>query len=131
MSDKQTFKLIHATARHGAVEAVKRAPDGYVCEVRPAKRSLDQNAALHRAISKIADQFEWHGRKLDLTTWKRLCVAAWLREKGEQPQLVPALDGNGFDVIYEPTSKMTVAQVSELIEWVLAFGAQNGVNFDA
>lgn len=129
MSEQQTFRLVHDTARHAAREAVRRAPEGFVCVVRPPNRTLDQNAALHSAFAELAKQCEWKGHRLDTDIWKRLCVAAWLRERGEQPEMIPALDSKGFDVIYERTSKLTVAQCSELLDWVYAFGAQNGVTF--
>lgn len=129
MTEAQTFRLVHAAARDGATRAVKTAPDGYVCVVRPPNRSLDQNALLHDALSDIAAQVEWKGARFTLDVWKRLCMASWIRERGGQPELIPALDGNGFDVVYERTSKLTVAQMSEFLEWVTAFGAQNGVTF--
>ena len=37
--------------------------------------------------------------------------------------LIPALDGNGMDVIYEKTSHMGVKQMTGLIEWNYAFGS--------
>lgn len=129
MTDAQTFKLVHATAREGAQRAVRTAPDGYVCVVRPPNRSLDQNSLLHDALTDIAKQVEWKGLRFSVDVWKRLCMASWIRERGGQPELIPALDGNGFDVVYERTSKLTVAQMSEFLEWVTAFGAQNGVTF--
>lgn len=129
MSEAATFKLVHPTARRLASEAVARAPEGFVCVVRPPNRSLDQNALLHDALSDIAAQVEWKGQRFTLDTWKRLCMASWLRERGGQPELIPALDGNGFDVVYERTSKLTVAQMSEFLEWITAFGAENGVTF--
>ncbi len=124
-----TFRLVHLTARKMAADTLAKAPDGFVCVIRPPNRSLDQNALLHAALTDIAEQVEWHGKKFDVTTWKRLCTAAWLRELGESPEMIPALDGKGFDVIFERTSKMTVPQMTSLIEWCLAFGAQNGVTF--
>lgn len=127
--DAQTFRLVHAAARDGATRAVKTAPDGYVCVVRPPNRSLDQNALLHDALSDIAAQVEWKGHRFTLDVWKRLCMASWIRERGGAPEMIPALDGNGFDIIYERTSKLTVAQMSEFLEWVLAFGTENGVTF--
>lgn len=99
--------------------------------IKTRTRSLDQNALLHAAISDIANQLEWHGKKLDALVWKRLCVAAWLRENKQTPDLVPALDGNGFDVIYEKTSKLSITQCSELLEWCFAFGVDHGVKFRA
>lgn len=123
------FRLVHATARHNACKAIMEADDGMVVTIREPTRNLDQNAALHAHLSDIAEQVEWHGKRLSLDVWKRLCTAAWLREIGESPEMVPALDGKGFDVIFERTSKLTVKQMSSLLEWVTAFGAQNGVRF--
>ena len=88
-------------------------------------RSGEQNKALHAALADIAAQVEHAGKKWDVLIWKRLLTAAWLRESGDQPQMIPAVDGNGFDVIYERTSKLTVKQCGELIEWVHAFGAEH------
>lgn len=99
--------------------------------VKPKTRSTAQNALLHAALSDIASQLEWHGKKLNIEVWKRLCVASWLRERKESPDLIPALDGNGFDVIYEKTSKLSTTQCSDLVEWCFAFGVENGVKFRA
>ncbi|MFK3971164.1 recombination protein NinB [Pseudomonas sp. NPDC087358] len=92
-------------------------------------RSSDQNRALHAMLTDIARQVDHAGRKWDVLIWKRLLTAAWLRESGEQPQMIPAVDGNGFDVIYERTSKLGVKQCAELIEWVAAFGAEHQVRW--
>lgn len=97
--------------------------------VGDAKRSLAANAAFHAAVSDIADQVEWYGQKLPAGVWKRLLVSAYLRERGEKPFMVPALDGVGVDVIYERTSQMSRQEMGELIEWVSAFGAEHGVKF--
>lgn len=129
MTDAQTYRLVHATAREGAQRAVRTAPDGYVCVVRPPNRSKDQNALLHDALTDISKQVEWKGQRFNVVTWKRLCVASWLREIGEAYDLIPALDGNGFDVIYEHTSDLNVSQMKSLLDWVSAFGAENNVTF--
>ena len=100
-----------------------------VLEIKPQTRSLEQNALLHAALTDISQQVEWMGKKLSVEIWKRLCMAAWLREKKEQPMLIPALDGNGFDVVFEKTSKLSTTQCSELVEWCFAFGAEHGVKF--
>jgi hypothetical protein len=97
--------------------------------VKKQTRNNEQNRLLHAVLSEISQQIEWSGKKFNVDTWKRLCVAAWLREKNESPQMIPSLDGNGFDVIYEKTSKLTVTQCAELIEWCFAFGAEHGVKF--
>ena len=90
-------------------------------------RNNDQNARLHAMLSDLSKQVEWHGQKFTGEVWKRLCVASYLRENNESPILVPSLDGNGVDIIYEKTSKMSKKVMSELIEWVSCFGAENNV----
>lgn len=97
--------------------------------VKPADRSSEQNRALHAALSDISRQVDHYGKKFNVETWKRLCTAAWLREEGEQAQLIPAIDGQGFDLIFTRTSKLTVKQCASLLEWVSAYGSQAGVKW--
>ncbi len=92
-------------------------------------RTAEQNAKLHACLSDIARQVEHGGKKWNLLIWKRLCTAAWMRELGENAQMIPALDGNGFDVIYEKTSKLGIKKCASLIEWVQAFGAEHQVRW--
>lgn len=95
--------------------------------LKAEKRSAPQNAKLHATIDEIARQCEWAGRKWDAEVWKRLLVAAWMRASGEHVLVVPALDGAGVDVVFERTSRLTRAQCSDLLEYVSAWAAQNGV----
>lgn len=97
--------------------------------IKDQDRSGEQNKLLHKLLSQVAEQVSWHGQKLSIVVWKRLCTAAWLREAGHSPMLVPALDGHGIDMIFEHTSKLTVKQCGELIEWVHAFGAEHQVRW--
>ncbi|WP_349573097.1 recombination protein NinB [Azotobacter salinestris] len=92
-------------------------------------RTAEQNARLHALLTDISRQVEHAGRKWNVLIWKRLCTAAWLREIGENATMIPALDGNGFDVIYEKTSKLGVKKCASLIEWVQAFGAEHQVRW--
>lgn len=97
--------------------------------IKDQDRSTEQNKKLHACLSDIAKQVEHAGKKWDVLIWKRLLTAAWLREAGEQPQLIPALDGNGFDVVYERTSQLSVKQCASLLEWIQAFGAEHQVHW--
>jgi hypothetical protein len=91
------------------------------------KRNLPQNAKLHATIAEIARQKEWAGKRWDSEVWKRLLIAAWCRTRNEAPIIVPALDGHGIDAVYRRSSELTKAECSELLEFVLAWCAQNGV----
>lgn len=123
------FWLHSKALRERAVLAIADAPDGYCVEIREPTRNLQQNAALHAALTDIAQQMKWHGQSLSVDIWKRLCTGAMLREQGRPVQMIPALDGQGFEVIYQPTSKMGVRMMSDLIAWIYAFGAENGIKF--
>lgn len=119
------YILAHAEARRRALTAVAEAPAGYVVNVDPPKRSLEQNAALHALLTEIAERCDWMGQRWDVEDWKRLLTAAWLRARGGRPVMVPALDGEGFDVLYRRTSQMSKAEVSELLDYVQAWAAEH------
>ena len=99
--------------------------------IKPETRSLKENALLHALICHIAKTQEWAGAKRDAETWKRLLVAAWCRATGQQVEFLPALDGQGVDIVFRHTSKLTRSECAELIEFILAWGAQQGIEFPA
>jgi hypothetical protein len=91
--------------------------------------SDDQRRKFHAMCTDLAKQVPWHGQKLPAGVWKRLLIAAWLREEGERPMMVPALDGVGVDVIYEKSSKLGKRRYNSLITWADAFGAEYKVEW--
>lgn len=124
-----SFHLVSDAVRERARAALDAAPKDWVVRMSPPTRSLEQNAFLHAILTDIAQQVEWYGKHLSVIVWKRLCTAAWMREEGEQPELIPALDGNGFDIVFEHTSSLSVEKMTALCEWCLAFGVQRDVTF--
>ena len=100
-----------------------------VVEIRPETRSTAQNARLHAMLGDVARQVEWAGKRRDVTTWKRLMTAAWLRARGEQLEVLPAIDGHGVDIVFERTSRLSRAECGELMEFISAWGAEHGVEF--
>lgn len=121
---KQIFRLVHATARQRAAQAVQSAPDGFVVEVKEPTRNLEQNALLWSLLNQISKQVVWYGQKLSSEEWKDVLSASLKQQK-----VVPGLEG-GFVVCGQSTSKMSKAVFSELLELTFAFGAQQGVEFD-
>lgn len=95
----------------------------------PERRNGDQNRLLHALLGEIAAKVEWAGKKREAEVWKRLLTAAWLRARGESIEVLPALDGHGIDVVFRPTSKLTKAECTELLEFIQAWAATNGVEF--
>lgn len=134
MTDRLTLSLWEENQAHKAVSflwknAKEAVRDGkrMVAELRPEKRSDAQNRLLHALLSDISKQKEWAGAKRDVDTWKRLLTAAWLRSRGEHIEMLPALDGNGIDIVFRKTSQLTKAECSELSEFVTAWAITNEV----
>lgn len=134
--EKITLTLVNPQQAHKAiasawpmVKAEIFAGRRLVMEIKEETRRTAQNNLLHSCFADITKQVEWCGKKLSIDVWKRLCTAAWLREEGESPEMVPALDGKGFDVIFEKTSQLTVKQCARLSDWVHMFGDEHGVQW--
>lgn len=123
MNDRQIFRLVHATARQMASRACIQAPDGYVVEIKPRTRSLDQNAKMWAMLADISRQVEWYGQRLTPEEWKDVLTAALKKQKA-----VPGIDG-GFVVIGARTRNMTIREMSELVELMYAFGAERDVKW--
>lgn len=96
----------------------------YFIEVRPLTRSLEQNSRLWAMLGEVSKQVNWHGNKLSPEDWKHVFSAAL-----SQQRVVPNIDGNGFVVLGKSTSKMSIREMTDLIELIFAFGAQHGVVF--
>ena len=124
---KHYFILSHNTARQFAIEAVKTVPDGYIVEIKPKTRSLEQNAMLHSILQTVASKIQWANSYRDAETWKRLLIAAWLRARGVTVELLPAIDNHGVDVVFRHTSKLSVEEMSEFLEYVQAWAIEQGI----
>ena len=121
---KRSFILSHPEARRRAIEAVQQAPDGYAVTVAEPTRNLSQNAKLWATLTDIAEQVDWYGNKLTPEDWKHLFTSSM-----RKLQVVPNLDGSGFVALGLSTSKMSMREMSDLIELAQAFGAERGVIF--
>jgi hypothetical protein len=88
-------------------------------------RSLEQNALMWEYLTDLSRQVNWYGQKLSPDDWKEV-ISAGLRTQ----RVVPGING-GFVSIGVRTSKMSVKEMSAMIELCVAFGAQHGVRFSA
>lgn len=109
------------------IKAETMAGHRLVIEVRRETRSLAENRKLHALLGLIADQIEWGGKLRDVETWKRLLTAAWLRARGEDTEVLPAIDGRGVDVVFRRTAQLTRQECAELIDFIEAWSAEQGI----
>jgi hypothetical protein len=127
MGDVRVYVMSHAEARQRALNAVAESPDGYRVKIEPPKRSLDQNAKFHALCSDLARQcVEWAGVPRTAGEWKVLLVSGHAAATGLEAELVRGLEGE-FVMLRESTAAMSKARGSSLIEYALAWCAQNNV----
>lgn len=92
-------------------------------DIRPERRSTEQNSKLWAMLGEVSKQVVWHSQRLTPEEWKHVFSAALKKQK-----VVPGLDG-GFVVLGQSTSQMSKGELSDLIELIHAFGAEQGVVF--
>lgn len=122
---RATLILSRETDRRRAVSWVQKAPDGTRLDFKAPRRSIPQNALMWSMLTDISTQLPWHGVKLRSDDWKLIFLDALKREL----RVVPNIDGTGFVNLGRSSSDLSKEEMSDLIEIMLAFGAQHGVTF--
>lgn len=91
-------------------------------------RTLEQNAKMWAVLTDIANQVPWFvdGKEqiLEPEDWKDILTAGLKKTQ----RIAQGVDG-GFVMLGVRTSKMSIPQMIELIEFAHWFGAQKGVRF--
>lgn len=125
-SDRQVFILAHPAARQNAARAVMDAPEGHRVEIKPRTRSLDANAKMWAMLADVSRQIVWpvNGKmeRLSPEDWKAIITASLAQEN----RMAVGIQG-GFVMLGKSTSKMTISEMSEVIEFLYSFGADRDV----
>ena len=114
-----------------AVCAILQHPDKAarvrVEEYHPT-RTQAQNALLWAVLTDISRQVQWpvdgKVQYLEPEDWKHVLSAGLKKHQ----RIAQGIDG-GFVILGQRTSRMTIGEMSELIELCHAFGAEHGVVF--
>lgn len=109
--------------RAKAMDLIRRAPTGTRVEFKGAKRSLPQNDRMWAMLTDVAAQKSHNGRKYTPDQWKVIFMHAC----GREVQFLPALDGPGFIPWGQSSSDLSKGEMSDLIEFMFAWGAENGL----
>lgn len=120
MTDKPCIILRTRQDRGRAVRWIETAPDGTVVEFKQKGRSNDQNAAMWSVLTQINRQRPVHnGVKMSAVLWK----AIFLQALGAELVMLPTLEGGGLFPFGHRSSKLTVSEMGDLIELMLAWAA--------
>ena len=129
MSDKCVYFLVHDTARRLAAAQCQLAPDGYVCRIEPASRTLDQNAYQWPYLEGFSKQLQWpvNGELVNLSSdeWKDVLTCAF--EEEVKPRLAMGFEGAGMVMLGRRTSQYGKRKFALWMEWLMAAAALKGV----
>lgn len=118
------------SSRKAAVQAIQSAPDGFYVSIQEATRSLEQNALMWALLTDVSRQVIWtvngHAEKLSPEEWKTVISASLAQEN----RMAPGVRG-GFVMLGTSTSRMTIKEMSEMVEFLCAFGAEQGVTWSS
>ena len=100
-------------------------------EIKAANKSREQEKLYHAMIEEIANQAQHLGAKWDAEDWKRLLLNEFAKQANlPQGRIVPSLDGSGIVQLGLQSRKLTKEQANEFVEFLYAWGAENGVTFE-
>ena len=127
MTDKPCIILRTRQDRGRAVRWIENAPDGTVVEFKQKGRSSDQNAAMWSVLTQINRQRPVHnGVKMSAVLWK----AVFMQALGAELVMLPTLEGDGLFPFGHRSSKLTVSEMGDLIELMLAWAATEGLTIE-
>lgn len=125
---KRTLILTGEVARKAACREILAAPEGSAVTIGPESRTAAQNRLLHPLLTDISEQALWMGKERSMLQWKTLMVSGHAVATGNQVEMTVGLEGEVVN-LRESTAAMGKKRFASLVEYVLAWGAMNGVMF--
>lgn len=110
-------------ARETANAWIGKAPAGTRIEFKGPQRSIEQNDRMWAMLTDVARQKTHAGRRFTTDEWKVLFMHAC----GREVQFLPALNGGGFVPYGQSSSDLSVAEMADLITFIMQWGDENGV----
>lgn len=122
MSRGALLVLSSRAIRMKAIDWITRLPPGTRVEFKEPQRTLAQNDRMWAMLTDIARQCTLNGRRWTTDQWKVI----FMHELGHQVEFVPSLSG-GMIPYGQSSSDLGVKEMSDLIESMFAYGAENSV----
>jgi hypothetical protein len=112
--------------RQRALRWVGKAPWNTRIEFKAPKRSLPQNDRMWAMLTDVMMHMRQHGRDYTTDQWK----AVFMHACGKEVSFLPSLDGKTFIPWGQSSSDLSKNEMTDLIEFMFAWGAENGVIFN-
>jgi hypothetical protein len=115
--------VIHRGNRETLAQKLLALPTGWRVGFQEPKRTVAQNDRFWAMLTALSVQLPWHGQRLTPDDWKLVMMAGLNQEL----RLVPNINGNGFVQLGRSSSKLSKAEMSELMELIEVFAAEHSV----
>lgn len=115
--------------REQAIEWIRKSPAGTRVEFKGPARSLDQNSRFWAMLTDVAVQGRINGRRFNTEQWKLMFLHAYSEERGVEIKYLPALNRAGMVPCGRSSSDLSVGEMSELMDFISAWGAENSIKF--
>jgi hypothetical protein len=115
--------------REQAIDWIRKAPPLSRVEFKGPARSLDQNSRFWAMLTDVAVQGRIEGRRYNTEQWKLMFLHAYAEERGIEIKYLPALNRAGMVPCGRSSSDLSVAEMSEVMDYISAWGAENGITF--
>lgn len=116
--------LSNPAIRERAIAWIENVPDYTRVEFKEPKRTLPQNDRMWAMLTEISSKALLGGKRYSADEWK--CI--FLDALGQEMKFLPKLEGNGFVPIGHRSSDLSVKEMSDLMELMTAWCANNGIS---
>ena len=113
--------------REFLISEIRKAPLGFVIEAKRNKRTIPQNDRMWAMLGDVAAQATYHGLKLSAEDWKLI----FMDGLGHEMRLVPNLEGTGFVNLGRSSSKLSVEEMTALMDLIEAYAAQHNIKLNS
>ena len=124
MTDRADLTLSSPAQRATAHRWIDGLPAGTRVTFKGPQRSLEQNDRMWAMLTDIARQKVLNGRRWSTDQWKVI----FLEALGRETAFIPALDGK-FIPYGHSSSDLSIKEMSDLIDFMFAWGAENDVRW--
>ena len=98
--------------------------------IKPESKTREQEEKYHAMIGEVAEQAQHLGSTWQAEDWKRLLLDKFARETGRtHGKVIPNLDKTGVVEVGILSRKFNKVDGAEFIEWLYAWGIENGVTY--
>lgn len=125
MTSRAQLVMTGRGVREKAIRWINQAPAGTRVEFKAPQRSVEQNDRMWAMLTDIVTQRTFNGRKYTTDEAK----VVFMHACGREIEVLPSLDGKSFVPYGQSSSDLSVAEMSDLIEFLFAWGAENNITW--